>query len=538
MNFDAALKNLSLTEVESQHCRLDLRQFVKDAWPMVVKAPLVWNWHLDAICDHLAYISTGQIRFFMCNLPPRMSKSTICSVLWPVWDWLDNPERQWLTGSYSLQLSSRDVLASRNLMDSKWFRERYSLGFSFDNKLKRQYTNDKGGRRIATSTDSTTTGEGGDIIMLDDPHNAKEAESDLIRLGVHKYWDESFTNRMNQQNIDSWAVIGQVTHENDLFHHIAETTDMSEVVHLVLPNEYDPKRRCITRLPYSRKIKIFTDPREKRGELMCEARVNRKATDRLKRTMGDKYSLQYQQDPKGGGGNIIKKEMWREWIGDDPMVDEVITVWDTAMSEEQRKDADYSARTDWGIFKHVEVREIVQKDQYGDPIIGPDGEPLTTRVRMPERNYAVLLGAWRGRVGFPELRRKAKDHHNAEKPDATLIEKKVSGISLIQEFKRAGIKGVKAISIDHGGRVKMDMTERVNLVSVVFDDGLVYYLPGRANQEVIDEMASFPNGTHDDYVSTVTMALMYVRRKNELTTWEDEKDETVRLFKRKGSIYG
>lgn len=533
------IKIPTLTEVQAAQCRIDFRQFVKDAWPAVVKAPLVWGWHLDAICDHLALVSMGQIRFFMCNLPPRMSKSTICSVLWPVWDWLDNPERQWLTGSYALQLSQRDTLASRNLLDSNWFRDRYDLGFSFDNKLKRQYTNDHGGRRIATSTDSATTGEGGDILLLDDPHNAKEAESDLVRLGVHKFWDESFTTRMNQQNVDSWAVIGQVTHEDDLFNHISETTDMSEVVRLILPNEYEPKRRCITRLPYPPKKKIFADPRIKKGELMSEERLNRKATERLKRTMKNKYSLQYQQNPKGGGGNIILKDQWREWIGDEPMVDEVLTVWDTAMSDASRKKSDYSARTDWGLFRNVEVKEIDQKDQYGEVILDSDGQPIKMRVRMPERTYAILLGAWRGRVGFPELRRKAKEHYRREKADVTLVEKKVSGISLIQELKISGIKGIRQVSIDHGGRVKIDMTERVNLISIMFDDGLVYYLPGRANQEVIDEVASFPNGSHDDYVSTVTMALMYARRRNELKTWEDEKEDTVRLFKRKrGPIYG
>ena len=158
---------------------------------------------------------------------------------------------------------------------------------------------------------------------------------------------------------------------------------------------------------------------------------------------------------------------------------------------------------------------------------------------MPVRNYAILLGAWKGRVPYYELKKIAKDHYMKWKPDATLIEKKVSGISLIQDFRKAGLRGLKPISVDHGGRVKIDMTERVNIVSGMFEDGLVFYLDRESCQDVIDECSQFPNGKHDDYVSCVTMSVQYAKRRGELHEWEESKEDgTTRVFKRKGPVYG
>ncbi len=478
---------------------------------------------MDAICDHLAYMSMGDIQYLMINLPPRLSKSTIVSVMWPTWDWINTPWRQWLTGSYAMNLAQRDCLKARKLIDSKWYQDRWSSSFrfSFDNKLKRQYSNDKGGHRITVSPEAGTTGEGGNFVNLDDPHNAREAESDAIRNNTLDWFDNAFQNRMNDQNKDGWCITGQRTHENDLFKHIAETQDMSKVVHLILPNEYDPKRKCVTFLPKT-KEKIFTDPRQTKGHLLIPKRLNAERSAVLKKTMGDKYALQYQQDPRASSGNILKRDMWKEWEGEPPDVDQIITVWDTAYGTKQTND--YSARTDWGIFKHKEV------------VISESGK---TSV-LPERNCAILIGAWRGRVPFYDLKKKALQHYKAHKPDYTLIEKKVSGISLIQEFKRLGIRGIRGVSIDHGGRLSIDLVERVNIISPMFEDGCVYYLNEPWAQEVIDEAAAFPNATHDDYVSTITMAVQWARRRGELKLWEDERDDdTVRLFKKnKASIYG
>jgi phage terminase large subunit-like protein len=370
--------------------------------------------------------------------------------------------------------------------------------------------------------DSAVTGEGGNRLIVDDPHNAREAESDAIREGCIDWWDNAMSSRMNNQNVDTWMVIGQRTHEDDLFGHIEKTADMSEIVHLVLPNEFDPKRICMTQNPVTKKK--WRDPRKVRGTLLSEQRLDRAATKRLRRTMAEsKYALQYQQDPKAGGGKIMKREFWQEWEGEAPVCDMVLQVWDTALADTQ--EADYSAVTEWGVFKHRPVRQ------------NPDTEEIFQDI---EQNCLILLGADQWQAPYYELRRIAKRRYFKINPNTVLIEKKVSGISLIQDFRRMKMR-VTPVSIDHGGRVKIDMRERAELAAPVLEQGLVYYPKGKKwADDVIDQCAKVPGGTNDDYASTVTMALMWLRRKGEVGLWEDAKqDGTVRLFKRKRkSIYG
>ena len=112
--------------------RREFGYFANDAWAQVDPAPLVWGWHNKAIAEHLRSGSAwaNQIRFLMINIPPRMSKSSLCSVLWPAWEWIDSPQIQWLTASYALQLSRRDSNKARRLLMSKWYRERWGDRFS------------------------------------------------------------------------------------------------------------------------------------------------------------------------------------------------------------------------------------------------------------------------------------------------------------------------------------------------------------------------------------------------------------------------
>lgn len=521
----------SPTQVNLELARKSMRWFANQAWPQVDPAPLIWTWANDAICEHLTWVTKGEIRFLLINIPPRYSKSTLCSVLWPVWEWIEKPQTQFLTASYALQLAQRDALRSRRLITSAWYQQRWGHRFqlSKDEYLKRQYSNNANGKRIATSVDSAVTGEGGNRVAVDDPHNARESESDVIRLACHDWWDNAMSSRLNNQNVDSWMVIGQRTHEDDLFGHIAKKSDMSEIVNLVIPNEYDPKRSCVT--VNLKTKKKWQDPRRVRGTLISSQRLDKDATRRLKKQMSDsKYALQYQQDPKGGGGRLLKRDFWQPWPDNRPPECEyIITVWDTALADTQ--EADYSAYTDWGIFKH---RPWIQN---------PDTNEMFLDA---EQQCIILVGAWKKQLPYYDLRRIAKKRYHHVKPDTVLIEKKVSGISLIQDFRRMGMR-VTPVSIDHGGRVKIDIRERAELAAPVLESGRVFYMQDPVTQkpmswaeEVIDECAKVPGGTNDDYATTCCMAWQWLRRRGEIGTWEDEKpDGEVRLFKRKKkSIYG
>lgn len=510
-----------MTLIQAEANRLNLRRFAKAAWPQVDPAPLVWSWHLDALCDHLSWVSTGDIRFLIVNMPPRTSKSKVTSVIFPVWDWLQDPALQFLTASYALQLSARDALASRRLIESPWFQGQWGrrFRFSWDEKLKRQYSNDKGGRRIAIATGSATTGEGGNRLIIDDPHNATEIESEAIRKGTHDWWDHAMVNRMNQPEKDAWIINGQRTGSDDLFGHIEETTDMRQVVKLVLPNEFEPARRCITYSPKTGKV-LFKDPRKKAGDLLCPARIGPETTKRYKRSMGEKYPPQFQQDPRGSGGKILKRDAWRMWEEEPPECHAIFTVYDTAFEPDEVND--YSARTHWGLFWHSEL------------MTNESGETARGKRRL----CAFLLGRWKGKPGYSDLRDEVLTHWRKTKPDNVLVEKKATGIVLCQDLSKLNVRGLRKISLAHG-KYSIDKVERAHLASPMLDDGRVYYPDREWAREVIQECADFPEAKHDDIVDTVTMALMWLRRHVETGDWEEsESDGTVRLFKRVRSLYG
>jgi predicted phage terminase large subunit-like protein len=525
----------SIVEAEAQ--RLSLRKFCRGAWNQFDAAKLVWGWPQDALCDHLSYIAMGDIRFLMVNIAPRTSKSSIISVCYPVWEWLQNPGLQFLTASYALNLAKRDALKSRRLIDSQWFQQRWGHRFSWveDEKHKLSYMNDKLGRRFVTATDATATGEGGNRMIVDDPHNAREAESEVVRENTCDWWDNSLSSRLNDQDKDSWVVVGQRTHELDLFGHILETHDMREVVHLVLPNEFESSRRCTTFLPpkdgWPAK-KIFTDPRTEEGELLNPLRLSKEATARQKRIMRDKYPLQYQQDSDAATGHILPRRAWKQWQGEEfPEFEYMFDVYDTAFGKDEVND--YTARTSWGIFFQEVPRRIKRaKDPRGVEDDKDDGYIAVEGFEV--RPCLFLCGAWRDKLEFPDVKHEMLTRYRKTKPQWTLVENKASGISLCQELSRANVRGLRRVSYAHGGRTKMDKTERAKTASVVLVDGHVYYPDREWAKSVISECAIFPNGAHDDWVDTVTMALQWVRRLGEISLYEDEEtDGTVRIFKKK-----
>lgn len=522
--------------LQAEQLRLSLRKFSRAAWKQFDGAKLVWGWAQDALCDHLSYVSMGDIRFLLVNVAPRTSKSSLLAVSYPAWDWLHYPERQFLTGSYGLQLATRDAVKSRRLISSPWYQNQWGHRFSLldDQQNKRDFANDKLGRRIVTSTDSTTTGEGGNRIIIDDPHNAKEVESDAVRIGTCEWMDNAVSNRLNDADVDGWVVCGQRTHEADLFGHILEKYDMKEIVHLVLPNEFDITRRTKTFLPATKEL-IFVDPRTHEGELLNPLRMSAAATTRQKRIMRDKYQLQYNQNTDTVTGNIMPRALWNLWPEgvDFPECEYVFDVYDTAMEADEEND--FSARTTWGVFMH-RVPKVF--DRANDPR-GIEVLTRKTRGETELRRCIMLLGAWRDKIEYPDLKSEAIRQYKKLKPHWTLIEKKVSGHALIQELNRSSVSGIRKISYAHGGRVKIDKKFRAKEASIVLHDGLVYYPQRQWAHDVIRECANFPNGANDDWVDTVAIAWQWLRRMGELSLYEDEKpDGTVRIFKQKKRGYG
>ena len=189
--------------IEQELAERSLAEFIRQMWTSIDPSPYVANWHIDAIAEHLEAVNRGEISRLIINIPPRHMKSIAVSVAWPAWTWtqqattpLRGPTVRFLYASYAQSLSIRDSVKCRRVIDSPLYQARWGDRFKWvgDQNTKIRFDNDKKGYRIATSVDGALTGEGGDVIVVDDPHNVTEAESVTVRQAALSWWDESMSN--------------------------------------------------------------------------------------------------------------------------------------------------------------------------------------------------------------------------------------------------------------------------------------------------------------------------------------------------------
>ena len=485
-NFAALLRRPSLlSEIEQERATRSLREFVRQAWHVIEPStPFVPGWHIDAIIEHLEAISFGLIRNLLINVPPRHMKSLLVSVLWPAWEWIRWPERRFLYSSYAAQLSIRDSVKCRRLIESQWYQSRWADRFALtgDQNTKGRFENNRSGYRLSTSVGGAATGEGGDRVVCDDPHNVQEAESDSVRKRTLDWWDTVMSTRLNNPKTASQVIVMQRCHQRDLSGHLLEKGGWE---HLCLPAEREEESRA-TSIGWS-------DPRTEQGELLWPERFGPEEIESLKRSLGSYAAAgQLQQRPSPAGGGILKRHWFRFWQPPDgnlpPVevrlpdgtvqsvaavhvrhVDEQIQSWDCAFKDLET--SDYVVGQVWGRVggKFLLLHQVRQKMDY----------PTTVKaVRQLSADWPYCL--------------------------AKLIEDKANGSAVIQMLMY-DLPGILPVN-PQGGKVA-----RAAAISPLVEAGNIYlphplYAPWV--KDFIEECAAFPNGAHDDQVDAMTQALI------------------------------
>lgn len=477
---------------------MSLRSYVAESWHVVEPGRrFVPNWHIDAICDHLEALSRGAIRDLVINIPPRTSKSTIVSVDWPTWEWSFAPYTRWLFSSYAQRLSTRDSVKSRRVIDSPWYQRRWGKVYQLtsDQNEKTRFENDKTGMRIATSVTGSGTGEGGDRIVVDDPHNVKEAESEAKRVGTLEWWDEVMSTRGNDPATRARVIVMQRVHESDLTGHVIASELGYE--HLVLPMEYDPKRSSVT-------VIGFTDPRRIEGELLWPARFPAKEVASLKKTLGPyAYAAQMQQEPAPSKGAIFDKTWFRFYTTRDrPIIEdgvpvhtipdalnETIQSWDMSFKGERDSDfvvGDVWSRSGANVYLRHEVR-----DQWELP------ETLTAVVELSQLWPQAL---------------------------AKYVEDKANGPAVIQTLRNK-VPGLIPLDPSVLG-APGDLIARGRAVAPLCAAGNVFIPhPDIATFDVgawLVEIQKFPRATKDDRVATLAQALIVLIQNMVGSRWREQ----------------
>jgi hypothetical protein len=347
------------SELEAERLRRSLPRFVRSAWPLLEPAtPFCEGWHLGALCEALEAVARGELRRLIINVPPRHMKSLAAAVFFPCWLWLSRPEARLLYASYSQALSNRDSLKCRRLIEGEGTLGRTGEGtllervgyrglllllgedwrLTGDQRAKQRFENSRTGYRLATSVGGTATGEGGDVIVIDDPHKADEVDSDALREAVLDWHDATMSTRLNDPKRGAEVVIMQRLHERDLTGHLLEQGGFD---HLCLPAEYEPSH------PFT----WPRDPRSEPGEPLWPEQFGAAELERLRRALGSyRAAGQLQQRPAPAEGAILRRAWWRYFdpAGDLPHFDQLIQSWDMAFSA--TAGSDYVVGQVWGRF--------------------------------------------------------------------------------------------------------------------------------------------------------------------------------------------
>lgn len=481
-----------------------LYRFLKMAWPFVDPAEWRDGWAVQAIAEHLEAVVSGQIKRLIINVPPRTSKTSLCSIAFPAWVWaqrnktvMSGPQVRFLYASYGESLSLDHSTSCRWLIKSEWYQrlwgDRYTLRPDQDTKHK--FTNDKGGERIITSIDARVTGRGGQIIIIDDPNATNEDTSEAKIDAVKKWWDQTMSSRLNDRETGAFILIQQRVAEDDLTGHILEK-NIGGWDHLMLPMRYEPDRSFSTSIGWK-------DPREVQGELLWPERFSPRVVEEIEETSGPyAFAGQYQQRPEPAGGGVIKREWWKLWEADAfPPFDYILASLDTAYT--MKTENDYSALTVWGVYTANPVAAPTK-------IIDTNGRPIDY-----DRKYAsatprvMLMHAWQERLNLHELVVKVAETCKLLKVDKVLIEAKAAGISAAQEIRR--LYSNENFSVQLYDPRSQDKLSRLYSVQHLFAEGLIF-APDRSWADmVITQVGVFPKGRFDDLVDTVSQALRHLR---------------------------
>jgi predicted phage terminase large subunit-like protein len=538
-----------------------LLAFAEAAWPALDPSPYQSSWALEAVCEHLQAVTEGQIKKLLINQPPRTGKTLVTSVCFPAWTWarseqsyLSGPQVRFLCASYNDDLSLQNSVKHRSLLLSpfyqKYWGRRFKLGL--DQNTKSNFQNSKGGARLSTSARGSLLGIGGDIILIDDPHNL-QVESQAERLQALNWWKEISTTRLNDPKNSALVVVMQRLHEEDVSGAILSSEWSPDWTHLMIPAEYEWRRHCVTVLGWQDPrglddngeplVAVASDgaryPRDnaaaqelerREGALMFPERFGRTELARIKAELGPYLaSSRLQQSPAPAKGGIFSREWWQLYEPADigqppnkfPLFEYIVASLDSAFTAKEQNDA--SALTVWGVFRLKDGQNLggAEPDKFGHVWHGE----AEGKLRI------MLVHAWRKHLPFsgPRIEREPKETRLAYKQrtqhtwglvewvsdtctrfkvDKLLIEAKASGLSAAQELRnRYGFQGWSIQTCP----VKGDKVARALAVQPMFSQGMVY-APNKDWAELtISEMSLFPAGRRDDLTDSATQALKHIR---------------------------
>lgn len=447
-----------------------LSEFIRQAWHVIEPGTdYVENWHIDLISEHLQAVSDGECRRLIINIPPRHMKSIEVTVCYPVWTWTSRPEKRFIKVSYSDSLSRKHNILSREIVRSPWYQRNWRDVFQLKYDVNRQneFENDKRGLMRSTSVGGALTGEGADVIIIDDPQNPLMANSETERQNSIDFFKNTLQTRLNDPKTGAFIIIMQRLHEADLTGYIL-AEDLG-YTHLCLPAEA-PERTVIV-FPKSGRELIREE-----GDILNPQRFDRGVLDGLKKSMGSlQYAGQFQQVPAPAEGVIFKREWLNSFYSDGaaPQTHDIQS-WDMAFTKSEG-----SAKVA-GFIMGRKGADIYIKDLVND------------KMSFVESVAAVrtLTGKW------PRARAKVVENKANGPAIVDLLKKEIAGMV---EFNPRGSKEERAIS-----------------VTPYFEAGNIHFPDPKTHpwvHDLIQDLLMFPKGTYKDTTDALVQGILYLMDK-------------------------
>lgn len=466
----------ALIELDKIDCRESFYEFVKRCWHVIEPVrDFTEGWAVKAICDQLQAVTEGKIKRLIINVPPGCTKSLTTSVLWAAWEWgprgLDS--NRFINAAYEKGLATRDLVRSRDLITSTWFQERWPLELKADMAQKTYYENKSTGFRLATSVGGALTGYRGDRVVVDDPHDVRRAESDVLREEALRWWTEVVPSRLNDAQNSAIVLIMQRLHTSDLSGHSLRHIEDEGWAHLCLPMRFESDRRCT--IPETG----FSDPRTIDGELLWDERFPEEAVSRMEATLssrGGSYAVagQLQQRPVSREGGLFKLSNVQV-TSDPPPQRPVCRVrgWDLAATN--KKGADYTV----GLKMSVDQSGRI----YIEDICRLRGSPH--EVESAIKRCALMDGL--DTVAFLP-----QDPGQAGKAQKAALATLLQGFD-VKFSPESGDKVTRAIPF-----------------AAQWEAGNVVMREAPWNEQFIAELSQFPLGDHDDQIDACSRAYSYI----------------------------
>lgn len=490
----------SLQRVRAEKSRRRLADFFRYGWDVLeASTPLDWNWHIDAVLDHVQALVEdwrkkrlapeefeARIQNLLINIPPGTGKSRMVGVYVLPWVWLESPDFSAIHLSSNPRVSLRDAMYALQVIQSEWYQESFRPEWTLDRRRSglSLFYNTEGGFRAALGFNARITGDRAHAIFVDDPHDAEEAKSEALRQSVLDRWDSALGNRVNDMRASIRVGIMQRLHEKDWSGHILQQGGWE---HLKIPMEFEEKSACHCETCERGETAIgWRDPRERPGQILDPRRFTEKVLAAERVRLGSYgFAGQMQQRPSPDDGGIFKKTWWRYYHELPYKVDEWLTSWD--LTFKGKADSD---RVVGGLWARVGA------DRY-------------------------LVDIEKGRYSFTQTKERIRAFLRKH-PQAGLhlVEDKANGPAIIDEL-RGEIAGLVAVEPDG------DKVARAHAVTPAIESGNVL-LPSPVDragrpiagrewvEEFVDELARFPNGANDDQVDMATQAL---RRFKQAPGW-------------------